>query len=336
MKLIERYKVRALVCTGLILLAVLTLAVVLSSNSSKEQRVKSEWTERSKKDIAVLTANVGNLNPRCRKYLNNLCMRDVEERIRTRVRELDPDIVTFQELLAPDQCREVGQAGPNDACTDDSGQPQVRRLLGNEYTIVCNSRNQFECMGVHKRLGVFEGCEEGGLCLTQRTNTANPGCDNGFTVSVATLITRSGLRFDVVNTHLQSTDKTCRKLQLEQLFQGIQDEPALLREKRVLIMGDFNVDPWRDKDESARTWSAFFDAGWGGRPFRYHSGIAEQTPPLKTGFFLWFGKTVDFVVSNFLEGKCATLGETQGTERLDKGSGMDHRAIFCFLHQDEY
>jgi len=286
--------------------------------------------DESNNDITILSANVGNLDLKCRKYLNNLCLTKVEAQTKKQINFLSPDIVAFQEILSPGQCpdRDVNSQY---ACSDTSGLPQIRRLLGSDYSIVCDNRNQFECMGVHRRFGKFAICTEGGMCRTPRTDTPNPECDNGFTVSVATVETWSGEKFDLVNAHLQSTSKSCRITMLKQLFIGNNAMPPLIQEDKVLIVGDFNFDPWRATDESAAFWRNLLAAGWHGRSFKYHSGIAENNPPRKTSHFLWWGKTVDIVLSNFLEGVCVTLGETPGTKRLDGGHGMDHRAIYCTL-----
>jgi hypothetical protein len=39
--------------------------------------------------------------------------------------------------------------------------------------------------------------------------------------------------------------------------------------------------------------------------------------------------TLDHVVVRGLEGSCVTLGEAEGTTRLDGGDGCDHRALSC-------
>jgi hypothetical protein len=40
---------------------------------------------------------------------------------------------------------------------------------------------------------------------------------------------------------------------------------------------------------------------------------------------------LDRVLSDFFDGSGLTLGEVEGTSRLDSGEGMDHRALACAL-----
>lgn len=276
---------------------------------------------------SILTANVGNLNLNCRDVLNKLCYKDVEERIADNIKLLDPDIIALQEVLAPWQCKSKHQNSKK-VCSDEQLIPQVRRLVGDNYTIICNSRNQFECIAVKTDIGEIVGCETGRICNTARTSPEIDGCDNGFTVSAATIKLYSGQTFDIVNFHPQSTNSNCRAKMISTAFAGTETTPALIQESKVILLGDFNLDPWRDKDESVTVWHRLFKAGWGNRDFTYHSGIAENDPPFFTSQLFYKKKSVDFVVSNFAEGICHVLGESPNTSRLDGGKGTDHRAVF--------
>ena len=288
----------------------------------------------SSHSFSILTANVGNLSWGCRKVLNKLCYKDVEKRIAANIQSLNPDIVALQEVLAPWQCSSELRAERDSkmVCADPQEiEPQIRRLLGKDYTIVCDSRNQFECIGVRVESGEILGCEIGELCNNTRTNWPIQGCDNGFTISAATIRLSTGLIFDIVNAHPQSTSSLCRAKMLKQIFSSLEDSTPLVHQELVLLVGDFNLDPWHDNDVSAKTWRQIFNSGWKGRRFVYHSGIVEKAPPHITAKFLWKKKTVDFVVSNFAKGVCVVLGESPGTQRLDGGRGTDHRAIWGVL-----
>jgi len=247
---------------------------------------------------------------------------------------LNPDVIALQEVLAPWQYQSGQEQDSMKVLSEQQSIPQVRRLVGKDYTIICNSRNQFECIAVKSDFGQIAGCIKGELCNTARTGPELDGCDNGFTVSAATVILDTGFKFDIVNVHPQSTSQECRAKMIALIFQGSGTLPPLIENKNVLIMGDFNLDPWRDSDESAILWQRFFKKGWAGKAFSYHSGIAEISPPRYTTYLV-FGKTYDFVVSNFAFGNCYVLGETPGTKRLDDGSGTDHRAIFGTLAIEE-
>lgn len=281
--------------------------------------------------LSVLTANVGNLSFRCRKYFYNLCYKDVEDRIAENVRALQPEIVAFQELLAPWQCESFEQNHPKILCSEEQKIPQVRRILGEDYSIVCDQRWQFTCIALRVDKGEIIGCKPGGLCNIARTSREITGCDNGFTISAVTVLLNNGYIFDVVNAHPQSTDAKCRAKMLSQIFgEGTVQNPLVIEDK-VLLIGDYNLDPWRDKDESVTLWNDMIEKGWKGKELRYHSGIAEKNPPRFTSFLLHRRKTVDLVISNFADGVCQVLGETPYTNRLDGGKGTDHRAVFGIL-----
>jgi hypothetical protein len=171
-------------------------------------------------------------------------------------------------------------------------------------------------------------CEGGAV-----TDVPRPGCDTGFTAFSAVVVTHDQ-RVTVVNAHLQNSSVECRERALRQVFEDIDGHPPLASGERILLLGDFNLDPFGSDDASTRLWHRYVDMPGKGKPFWYHSGPAERQPPHPTvSVFLLGSKTVDFVVSNFAYGTCVTLGETPGTTRLDGGRGMDHRALFgelCF------
>ncbi|MBN2147269.1 MAG: hypothetical protein JW726_07765 [Anaerolineales bacterium] len=281
--------------------------------------------------FSILTANVGNLSLGCQGLLNKLCYKDVEENIARNIQILKPDIIALQEVLAPWQCENITEKNPNKVCSAPQVVPQVRRLLGDDYTISCNSRNQFECIGVRSAIGEVANCSQNQLCNNARTITEIPGCDNGFNVSAITVHLFNGPRFDVVNFHPQSTNAACRAQMISNALLGGNETGSILQEDLILLMGDFNLDPWRDDDESVEVWKNFLSLGWRGSALQYHSGIVEHDPPYITSSMPLLRKTVDFIASNFASGICVVLGETPGTARLDSGSGTDHRAIYGLL-----
>ena len=282
--------------------------------------------------FSILSANVGNLSIGCRKVLNKLCYKDIEERIAANIKYLSPDIIALQEVLAPWQCNKIDNKDKNKVCSETQLVPQIRRLVGEDYTIACNSRNQFECIAVKKGFGEIIDCQNGEICNEARTVPEIDGCDNGFTISAVTVKAKTlPVLFDVINFHPQSTSSTCRAKMINTALYGNEASQSVIQEKKVLLLGDFNLDPWRDDDESVAVWNAFIKNGWDGLKLEYHSGIAETTPPYFTSFLIYKPRTLDFIVSNFANGVCNTLGESPMTLRLDGGKGSDHRAIFGVL-----
>lgn len=283
------------------------------------------------KSFSVLTANVGNLNLGCQSVLNKLCYKDVEDRIASNIQTLNPDVIALQEVLAPWQCENLVEKNKKKVCFESQSIPQVRRLVGDDYSIVCNTRNQFECIAVRADVGEIIGCKKGAICNTARTALEISGCDNGFTISAASIKLNNGVVFDIVNFHPQSTDPICRAKMILLAVDGNETTPPLIKEDKVILLGDFNLDPWRGNDESTIAWKKIIDRGWGGKDFNYHSGIAEKNPPYFTSLLLYRKRTLDLIVSNFAQGVCNVMGESPNTSRLDGGKGTDHRALFGIL-----
>jgi hypothetical protein len=219
---------------------------------------------------------------------------------------------------------------PKKVCYDEQKEAQVRRLLGDDYSIECDDSNHFECTAVLITAGEILGCPLGGHCNLARTSPIEAGCKEDFSISAVTVKLRNGVTLDVVNMHPQNFTASCRSQLLRHAFLKEGPEDAILREKKVLLVGDFNLDPWRDDDESVIVWQQFFAAGWSGQPLRYLSGITEKDPPHYTFAFI-VKRTLDFAVSNFATGQFFVLGESLGTARLDGGAGNDHRALFGTL-----
>jgi len=292
-----------------------------------------EMTNPNPPRIRVLCANVGSANLTCRgPYLYNLCLASVEERISAGIARLQPDVIVLQEVTDPGQCEQFSERNPDRVCfnyTERTPYFQIRRLVGPDYTIVCDARNHFECVAVHVEAGTIDGCPRGRLCRGgAMADVPKDNCDPGFTVSKVTT-TVHGVRMAIVNVHSNSRSIICRKKAFRRIFETVDGKPPLASEERNLILGDMNVDPFCSDDASARLWIQYVGGVNEGKPYHYHSGPAEHIPPYPT--YPALGRVLDHVISNFAEGICLTLGESPGTERLDGGSGMDHRALLCDL-----
>jgi len=276
--------------------------------------------------FSLLSVNVGNTAPWCWPYVVKLCRRDVEERLARNIQTLRPDLIAIQEVLPPWLCEKWRLALPGSVCAGDNTIAQVRRLVGDDYAIVCDSRNQFECIAVHRGAGRIEGCEPGELSITERIDSGGvEGCRRSVSIMAATVEIKSRT-FDVVNAHAENRDPACRLAAIRQIFEG----DRLVREPQALLTGDFNMDPWREHDASSRYWRQQVGTE-GSSGYVYHSGTAERQPPYPTLRYPFLTRTYDHVASNFLQGICQVLGESPDTERLDGGRGCDHRAVYGIL-----
>ena len=83
------------------------------------------------------------------------------------------------------------------------------------------------------------------LSYTARSAPPPEGCNTGFSISAVTVRLNNGARFDLVNAHPASFSEECRTKMLVQALAVDDNPPSILENDRVLIMGDFNFDPWR-------------------------------------------------------------------------------------------
>jgi hypothetical protein len=299
--------------------------------------------EPAPRAFRLLQANVGNVDGTCTPYAYNLCRIEVENNLIAGIAKISPDIVTLQEVTSNEQCDKMDESDASLVCHSAHRAVelhQARRLVGADYSIACDARAGYECVAVAVAFGTIAGCPPGELCLGLAVTSPSPeGCDDGFSVSSVVVEPHDGPPFTVVNGHPPSGPAfACRDAQLRQIFEGGGDMPALIGDGPALLSGDFNLDPFEEKptwgeDVSLVTWNAYVGEG---QRFRYHSGPAEQDPPLPTAVFLGFRSVLDHVASDFAEGVCATLGEAEGTQRLDgyddrPAFGTDHRALYCLL-----
>ena len=309
------------------LILIITILLLLSNSANKKRNTLSDYDYDYEQSFTILSANVGNRNLICAKYLFNLCLKFVEENISSNIKELKPDIVILQELLSN---RQINDSSGNSL---DSSLSQVRRILGNQYTIICDTRNQYECIGVHIDFGEVMQCKSGDICYTARTLEKIEDCDSGFTVSAVTVTTHNGLTFDVVNVHLQSNNTNCQNLMLDNLFSSTENK--ILQGSNIIIAGDFNFDPWRDNGGLIVLWNNFLINGWKNKKLSYQSEANINPEEIFTTSIFFFHKTYDFIVSNFSSGKSYILGLSPNTKRLDDGYGMDHYAIFSIIQINE-
>ncbi len=295
--------------------------------------------------VRIVTANVGNLSWGCGgrlRYNYKLCYSEVETRVAVSIADLHPDVVVLQEALHPAQCEGWIETDPSKACyryQEKRPFEQVRRLLGQDYTIACFYRNRaqitipagVECIAVHVKSGSIEGCPLGELCYDVGTMD-NPAesCNPEFLIA-SVGVNLKGLAVTIVNVHPNNHNIICREESIRQIFEVADKCPPLASGRYNLIAGDLNYDPFKSGAWWESVWDRYVGLYGHGKMYYYHSGPAEQVPPYPTLYQFCSRRTVDHVASNFALGTCITLGTAPNTQRLDGGRGMDHRAILCNL-----
>lgn len=301
----------------------------------------SEMPEAGKNAFSVLAANVGNLDVfRCDSAIYKLCAADQEQRIADRIARLKPDIALLSEVLAPEQCAGIANPPPWHVCAVHPDGDQARRLLGDDYTIACEPRRGYECIGIRKAFAELEECKAGQLCRgALRSVPPVAGCDDGFTLAAATARI-DGERVDLLVGHppsgFMAENAACRRAYLPGALAPRGEEGSLRDAPRALFGGDLNLDPWRTPSDPD---TAYFRErvrldGKSTAPFAAHSGPVEHDPPYWTSVLI--RKTLDHVVSEGLTGRCLTLGAAPSAPALDLQLGaelerLDHLAQYCVL-----
>jgi endonuclease/exonuclease/phosphatase family metal-dependent hydrolase len=271
--------------------------------------------------LVVVQANVGNINGACAPQVFKLCQRPVERRAARALRARDPDVVGFEEILPERTCRDHPATAPTNLCSAPrSPRSQVRRLLGRGYAVSCASRLHYECLAVRRHAGL--------RTTRLRTRPLVDDCDPGFTLDRAALRVH-GRPVALLVAHPDSMDVPCRARQLRDAF------ATLPRRGPVLALGDWNLDPYRERDASVRVFRrARRHLGLRlatGRRFSLLPGSSMGDP---TGRELDHGastigppfgrRTIDHVLVRGFAGRCHV-------RRVDGGGGMDHRAQVCRL-----
>lgn len=292
-------------------------------------------------ELSLLVANVGNISPWCGTRAFKLCQQAVEDRLAANIQNLRPDVAVLIEVLTPQQCDGTA-ALPYEVCFTGHAESQVRRLLGPDYTITCADGVPWDCIAVRESVAHLAGCEGGDCGSVLPVVPVPEGCDAGFQVFGADLTLHGGRPLHLLAAHPDSQDAECRAVTLTHAFD------ALPLGVEVIVAGDLNLDPYRQDDASTAVWHQHVGAN---RRFAYLSGIAEHDPPYFTLVPMHssaldpsgalpvaveladdrlLSQTLDHVVATRgIGGRCVTLGEASGSQRLDGGGGTDHRALWC-------
>jgi hypothetical protein len=298
--------------------------------------------------LRVLTYNIGNGNGNEPNYPLRLSYQAYEDHVAGLLQALAPDVAFLQEVLPPQFCSAFEETDPARTCFDAANRPPpIRRILGDEYTVVCDARIHVECIGVRKSLGsirgiapgdfVLEGAETPALplptCNYAAGECSNASCDQEATVSAVTVDTALGpLR--IVHAHPNAAGtagpdgaydgEPCRYPEIQQIFVGTSETGGvpLASEQQTLVGGDFNFDP--DRFASMREVALWREHVGEGKRFSDHNpkdpASGEYYPTRPAGLPV----TIDRVVSTWLHGSCTVHGSNNLTSADPMTERLDH------------
>ena len=264
-------------------------------------------------------------------YGNGLAWMPFVEQTRKFFEEVDPDVVSFQEIFWTGECPDIPpEAQVGFICEEWSpGDPTVVQLiLTGDWQIMCNPGRPDSCAAVNRRFGSFRGCDEE-LCLEGLTGFIIEGCSKGSRVGRSVIDLVGGGTLTLVNIHGTSgfldEDMACRVKQFEQVFVDLGDGEPAANGTTNLIMGDFNTDPARlvGDDPSAKRLTDFVGPD---KTYHFVTEVGMDATPTYGGFF-----NIDHVVSDTLHGPCWTAGVTEGHALVTESVSFDHRPIVCTL-----
>ncbi len=317
---------------------VLSACARLEAECSQPSEVEGEG------DLRVLTYNIGN-NSGSGPHALRIRDRAYEDHVGERIRMLEADIVFLQEVLAPPRCERTSEAfEPERACHGLTRRDApAKRLLGGEYTVVCDANQHVECIGVRASFGSIRGVPLRGFGLDKAQTASLPGpacdylagdcdgksteCDSESSISTVVVDTPKYGAIRLIHVHPTAIGEICRSRQLEQAFAMADDLPTIMG-------GDWNFDPSRLADVAATAlWADWVGAN---RRFRDHSGYAEDCRLDRTSFGQ--DASLDRIVTDFGRGRCHVWAQPRLDEafeftKLTVGR-IDHYAVDCSLDSE--
>ena len=311
-------------------------------------------------NVRFMSFNVGNPDSADPHYPLRLRDRAYEDFVAGAIAAWRPDVIALQEVLPPHTCEAFVELDERRTCFEHAlREPAVRRLLGEDYSIVCDARLQVECVGVHVDFGTIAGLQPGGLDLTGAETPELPGpscnyaaggcdqnlCDAESTVSAIDVDSIFGpLR--VVHLHPNASGftgeglfylgNTCRTLQTEQGF-------ALAGEGTpALMLGDWNFDPDNRVlyEPEGRVWDQHVGPD---RRFADHGARDLVGRRIATVGDDPAGVAIDQVISDFAEGRCSVVRAPRFDDAFDfttlapggaYSGRIDHHPVLCDLRWD--
>jgi endonuclease/exonuclease/phosphatase family metal-dependent hydrolase len=264
-------------------------------------------------------------------YGNGLSWPEAIRAVSDMIKEVNPDIVAFQEIFDCRECEQIPIARQKGfVCENWSpGDPNVANIvLGKEYQVAYHPNKRSKCLAVHKRFGVIRGCKESD-CEDALEGYPVQECGSGSRVARAFIDRPNGQTLTVISLHGTSgrapKDQRCRVRQVEQIFVDFGDGKPGVRGAHNLILGDFNTDPGRGAaiDVSALRWNDFVGKS---KSFRFISKVGNDAPRAFRGF-----ADIDHIVADSFQGTCRYIGLDDQSPPVWKGIYFDHVPVICKL-----
>jgi len=265
-------------------------------------------------------------------YGHGLAWLPVIDETRAFFAEVKPDLVGFQEIFHPGDCAMIPpEARVGFVCESwKDGDPTVAQmLLGEGYQVACHVGHPDKCAAVKKSFGHFRGCDSD-LCLDGLDGAQVVGCGKGSRIGRAIVDLARGGELTLVNVHgssgFTSDDQNCRKQQFDQVFVDLDGAPAASGD-RVVVIGDFNTDPWRllGADVSADELRKYVGPR---KDFHFITQVGDDAPGSYAGLF-----DIDHVISNVFSGSCWIPGLSNGRPPLTDTVFFDHLPHTCIVSQ---
>lgn len=217
-------------------------------------------------NVRIMTMNVGNGEDEGR-YALRMLHQSYEDWVAARIQSLAPDVIGLQEVLPRHTCLDDGEPWETRArytCFDaDVREDQVRRLVGPDYSIVCDDVMSVDCLAVHVDFGTIEGLAAGAYEPEWSDTLPLPAgfrrctyaehecfeklavCDRESSVLEARIQTAAGPVIHAVHVHPSAFGQACREHQLADGLRAVREAKEADPDVALMVLGDWNFDPDR-------------------------------------------------------------------------------------------
>jgi hypothetical protein len=262
-------------------------------------------------------------------YGHGLCWGPAIDQARAFFDNVQPDIVTFQEIFDTNECEDIPtEAREGFVCENwtPCSATVEELILGPGYQVACNWQKSDKCAAVKKEFGTFSGCSDD-YCLDGLYGSTINNCGQGARIGRGIIDLSGSGTITIVNVHgssgVSGDDMECREKQVEQVFIDLGDGDPAVNGDHNLVLGDFNTDPRSPSalvlDSSARRWADFVGSD---KPFDF---INEYVKTYENLF------CIDNVVSDVLTGTCWYPGFTEGHPTISPEGFFDHTPTVCTI-----